>query len=199
MPTPFERNGGLSSAPAVLDRDVDMLDLPDFILRTLTPDDAAIVARHRAAMFHEMGNLAASEVEAMEAAAADYLRPAIERGEYHGWLALQTDESASASELIVGGAGIQLRPQLPRPKQGGGLVRGHQGIILNVYVEPAFRRRGLARALVDAAIAWARQNRLAGLVLHASEAGRPLYAKMGFVETNEMRFTGSLTPDDDGS
>jgi GNAT superfamily N-acetyltransferase len=199
MPTPFRRNGGLSSAPAVLDRDGDMLDLPDFMLRPLTPDDAAIVARHRAAMFHEMGSLAACDVAALQAASAEYLRPAIERGEYHGWLALQNGESAPASEVIVGGAGIQLRPQLPRPKPGGGLVCGRQGIILNVYVEPAFRRRGLARALVAAAIAWARQNRLAGLVLHASEAGRPLYAQMGFIETNEMRFTGSLTTDDHGS
>jgi GNAT superfamily N-acetyltransferase len=144
-------------------------------------------------MFHEMGSLAAADVEAMMWASAAYLRPAIERGEYHGWLALPVADLGGSPPLVVGGAGVQLRPQLPRPKPDGGLITGRQGIILNVYVEPAFRRRGLARALVAAAIDWARTNQLAGLVLHASEAGRPLYAQMGFVATNEMRFTGPLT------
>lgn len=193
MPAPFRRNGGLSSAPAGFDRDADM---SDFTLRSLTPDDAAIVARHRAAMFHEMGSLAASDVGALEAAVAAYLRPAIERGEYCGWLAMPNRGSDAESGLIVGGAGIQLRPQLPRPRPGGGLLTGRQGILLNVYVEPAFRRQGLARALVAAAIAWARSNRLAGLVLHASDAGRPLYAQLGFVATNEMQFSGAPALDD---
>jgi len=37
-------------------------------------------------------------------------------------------------------------------------------------------------------IAWARAERLDRLVLHASDEGRGLYAKMGFIQTNEMRF-----------
>jgi GNAT superfamily N-acetyltransferase len=184
------QNGGLSSAPAALDRGMTMAD---FRLRPITPDDAAIVARHRAAMFHEMGSLAAADVEAMVSASAAYLRPAIERGEYHGWVAISDGDGDAPSPHVVGGAGVQLRPQLPRPKPGGGLLTGRQGIILNVYVEPAFRRQGLARALVAAAIEWAQTHQLSGLVLHASEAGRPLYAQMGFVATNEMRFTGPLT------
>ncbi len=36
-------------------------------------------------------------------------------------------------------------------------------------------------------IDWLREQRLGRLILHASEAGRPLYDKMGFVTTNEMR------------
>ena len=196
MPTPFRRNVGLSSAPAVLDRDGDMLDLPDFMLRPLTPDDAAIVARHRAAMFHEMGSLAA-----LRHRGAARRRPPTTSGrrspsgEYHGWLALRTWRSPTpASEVIVGGAGIQLRPLLPRPEPtGGGLLCGRQGLILNVYVQPAFRRRASRADWSHAVLDWARSERLAGVVLHASEAGRPLYEQLGFVATNEMRFTGTLT------
>ena len=91
------------------------------------------------------------------------------------------------------GAGIQLRPQLPRPNPAGsGLLIGRQGIILNVFVEPEFRRQGLARQLIERALEWARDERLTSIVLHASKAGRPLYEQLGFIATNEMRFTGSL-------
>ncbi len=191
MPPVHRRNGGLSSAPAVPDCRVDM---SDFMLRPLTPDDAAIVARHRAAMFHEMGSLARADIEPMIAASATYLRTAIEHGEYHGWLAIVPDQGEVPH--VAAGGGVQLRPQLPRPRPDGGLLIGRQGIILNVYVELPWRRQGLARRLVETVIDWARRERLASLVLHASEAGRPLYEQLGFVATNEMRFTGSLDVDD---
>jgi GNAT superfamily N-acetyltransferase len=170
--------------------------MSDFTLRPLTPGDAAVVARHRAAMFHEMGSLAAGDVETMIEAATVYLGPAIARGEYYGWLAMASG-TAAETPVIAGGAGVQVRPQLPRPKPGGGLLTGRQGIILNVFVEHAFRRQGLARRLVETAIDWARRERLASLVLHASDAGRPLYEQLRFVATNEMRFTGALAGEPD--
>jgi hypothetical protein len=44
---------------------------------------------------------------------------------------------------------------------------------------------------------WARAQRLDRLVLHASAEGRALYERLGFVATNEMRFSGSLLGQDD--
>jgi hypothetical protein len=44
---------------------------------------------------------------------------------------------------------------------------------------------------------WARDQRLDRLVLHASEEGRALYQRLGFVATNEMRFSDSLLGPDD--
>ena len=49
------------------------------------------------------------------------------------------------------------------------------------------RRRGLARRLIRRAIDWSRRNGFSTLWLHASKAGRPIYASMGFVPTNEMK------------
>jgi len=37
------------------------------------------------------------------------------------------------------------------------------------------------------------------LVLHASQDARPLYEKLGFVPTNEMRYTGDPRPQPDRS
>lgn len=59
--------------------------------------------------------------------------------------------------------------------------------ILNVYTEPAHRRRGLARLLVAEILAWCVAHDIPRASLHASEAGRSVYEQLGFVSTNELR------------
>jgi GNAT superfamily N-acetyltransferase len=167
--------------------------MPPFTLRSITPDDAALVAQHRAAMFHDMGSLAADEIAPLVDVTTTWLRAAIAAGEYHGWLAAPTSRDGAPGDAVAGGAGIQIRSLLPRPNRSGrGLLTGRQGLILNVYVEPPFRRQGLARLLIETVLDWARAERLASVVLHASAAGRPLYEQLGFVATNEMRYDGGL-------
>ena len=60
-------------------------------------------------------------------------------------------------------------------------------MILNMYVEREYRRRGIARALMLKMISWCRENRFTSVGLHASEEGRSLYEQLGFKSTNEMR------------
>jgi GNAT superfamily N-acetyltransferase len=59
--------------------------------------------------------------------------------------------------------------------------------LLNVFTETKFRRLGLAKALTDVAMQWARSAGFKVLWLHASDFGRPLYEKLGFENTNEMK------------
>jgi len=70
-----------------------------------------------------------------------------------------------------------------------------QGVILNVFTEPEWRRRGIAALLMKTIIEWSREQCLEELVLHASDDGRALYEQLGFVSTNEMRFIGNLGAD----
>jgi GNAT superfamily N-acetyltransferase len=65
---------------------------------------------------------------------------------------------------------------------------------VNVYTEQAWRRRGVARFLMEALMQWARDERLDSLILHASTDGRPLYEQLGFEPTNEMRYVSPLSP-----
>jgi GNAT superfamily N-acetyltransferase len=145
-----------------------------------TVADAEIIARHRVGMFHEMHGLADGKRAELAAAAHAYLLRALPGGEYVGWLASPSDDSSR----IIAGAGVQIRGILPRPE-----TLGPEAIVLNVYTDPAFRRRGLAEKLMEHVIDWAREAGIGRLVLHASTAGRPLYEKLGFEQTNEMRFT----------
>lgn len=161
-------------------------------VRLAAVEDAGVIARHRARMFEEMGQLPAAAFEALCAAAEGAVRDALARGEYVGWLATPKNDPAT----VVAGAGVQCRRVLPHPvAEPGGCVRiasGRHAIVLNVYTEPGWRRHGLGELLMREVLVWARRERLDRLVLHASDAGRPLYERLGFTATNEMRFTGDL-------
>ena len=125
----------------------------------------------------------------MREAAQRVLGEWLETGEYVAWVVCP----AGHPDQIVAGAGIQLRRLLPRPEPGRRqLRRGPEAIVLNVFTERAWRRRGLARRLMERVIAWAREHGVGRLVLHASPEGRPLYEQLEFVPTNEMRYRGPL-------
>lgn len=59
---------------------------------------------------------------------------------------------------------------------------GKTGMILNVLTFPAYRRRGFAFAAVERLITEAKEQNLSFLELSSSEAGKSMYAKMGFKE-----------------
>ena len=158
-----------------------------FVIRPATADDAGIIARHRALMFAEMHELAAERAAELRDKTSRYLRDAMPRGEYVGWFACPVD----APDTIVAGAGAQLRNTLPHPREPVDAPHGRQAIVLNVYTDPAWRGRGAAELLMRRVMAWAREAGMHTLVLHASDAGRPLYERLGFVATNEMRFMGA--------
>ena len=152
--------------------------------------DAPVIARHRAGMFRDMGQLPPElYVELVDLTVA-YLSHAIPSGEYVGWLA-----SPHGSPEVVAGAGVQLRRILPRPIASGGQTRiafAREAIVLNVFTDAAWRGHGAARQLMEHVLEWAAATRIDRLVLHASEEGRPLYERLGFVLTNEMRYARAL-------
>ncbi len=162
----------------------------EFRVRFATPDDAPLLAQHRARMFHEMGLVPDEAFQPFRSACEPVLRQMLETGEYVGWL-LSTKDLPND---IVAGAGVQLRRVLPHPArspEGGFTIgQGRHAIIINVFTEPEWRRRGAARFLMERIIAWSSDEKLDRLVLHASDAGRLLYKKLGFVPTNEMRYQG---------
>jgi GNAT superfamily N-acetyltransferase len=61
------------------------------------------------------------------------------------------------------------------------------GYIWGVYVESPYRGQGIATQLMDAALAYLRSIGCTRAVLHASPSGKPVYTRMGFADSNEMR------------
>src|SRR3954452_10020940 len=120
-------------------------EAPSFTVRQAIAADIPTLARQRAAMFRDMGHLAPHQEEPLAEATAAYVRDSMARREYLAWLA----EDSAAPPVTIGGAGVQLRPILPRPRPGeNDLGFGPEAIVLNVYVELAWRRRGVGKALM---------------------------------------------------
>ena len=158
-----------------------------FHIRLATCGDLDIISEHRARMFSDMGELPAELFESFRAQSKETFHRMFERNQYLGWLASPHDQP----EKIVAGAGVQLRevPPHPQPDANGkiDIVAGRQAIIQNVYTEPDWRRRGVAALLIKTIIDWTRAQRIQSLVLHASDDGRAVYERLGFIQTSEMR------------
>ena len=128
-------------------------------------------------MFLDMGHTDVSEIDAMATRYGPWLSRKMEAGEYLGWLVVTSENRVAA------GTGLWLM-DWPPDVIGSGPRRGN---ILNVYTAREFRRRGLARVLMETAAAWCRENGVDIVILHASPEGRALYDSMGFAASNEMR------------
>ena len=123
-----------------------------------------------------MGYTEPAMLESLDALAGGYFQEALLKGTYHGWLAIDP------AGTIVGGGGVA-DITLPAGPHTPALTRPE---ILNVYVEPHYRRCGIARRLMEVIIEWCRARGDASVFLHASDEGRALYSSMGFEPTNEM-------------
>jgi len=150
---------------------------PEILIREATPGDIAEIIHHRQAMFEDMGVGDSSSLAAMLAASEPYLRRAISEGTFRGWLAV------AASGEIAGGGAVVISFSPPHPWDVG----TRRASILNLYTHPDFRRRGIARLLMQTMIEWCKREGFGSISLHASQFGRPLYAELGFQPTNEMR------------
>lgn len=158
-----------------------------FTIRPAAVDEGHIITAHRRAMFAAMGYTDAVQLEAMCAAFAKWITPKLASGEYRGWFVV------TENGVIAAGAGIWLMNWPP----GIHDVYDWRANVLNVYTHPGYQRRGLARALMRTILDWCRAHRIRTIILHASDAGRPLYESMGFTATNEMRLSlpGALDSD----
>ena len=160
---------------------------PEYAVRSATHADLDLIARHRAEMFRDIDGLDDVVCASLLDASRRALDPLLRTGDYLGWLAAPTNEP----HRIVGGVGIRLRDTLPSVRRQDEMVTitvGRQGLIVNVFVERAWRRRGIAALLMRALLHDVPRLQLASIVLHASPEGRALYQSLGFVATNEMRY-----------
>lgn len=146
-------------------------------IRRAAVEDARTIAIHRRAMFRDMGYHDKTALDLMMAKFLPWLEAKMVSGDYLAWLAV------TAGDCVVAGAGLWLM-DWPAHMLGS---YGRRGNILNVYTEPEFRRRGLARRLIETALDWCRVNGVDLAILHASSEGRSLYESLGFQASNEMR------------
>lgn len=155
--------------------------MASLMLRAAVAADIPALARHRCAMFQEMAVLAGNP----------HPDTLIERIAREYAVLLETDLGSSqigfvidgdAGERCVASGMIWFAPWLPHPRYPLGTMAYYH----SVWTDAAYRGRSYARAITHAAIATVRERGHTRLVLHASDAGRPIYDGLGFNATNEM-------------
>jgi len=149
-----------------------------FTTREATIADAALITTHRRAMFLAMPNADDALLERMSQAFRPWVKGRLADGKYLGWI-------AEADGCIAGSAGMLLVDWPPHPFHPD---EDRRAYLLNVFVEPEFRRRGLAHKLIELCLGEASRLGIRVVTLHASDAGRRVYERLGFKTSNEMMF-----------
>ncbi|HLY40904.1 MAG TPA: GNAT family N-acetyltransferase [Terracidiphilus sp.] len=146
--------------------------------RPATVNDADLITRHRKAMFADMRDASGTVLNEMAHHFGPWVRRMLAESRYAGWITSDGERPvASAGLLILDWAPHFLDPACDR-----------RGYILNIFVEPDYRRRGLAAALTKECMAEAKRRGIGVIALHASKKGQPVYEKLGFKSSNEMLY-----------
>ena len=81
-------------------------------------------------------------------------------------------------DTVIGAGGVsffQVMPTYHNPS-------GNKAYIMNMYTHPAYRRQGIAFKVLDMLVKECRERKITAVSLEATEAGRPLYEKYGFID-----------------
>ena len=143
--------------------------MPDYRLRRATLDDIDALVHHRLSMFSEMGT--PFDAPVIRQLFRDWLVKMMPAGEYLAWVC----ESGAGD--IVAGAGITLLKWPPGPSA---ITAERIAFVYNVYTEPAHRKRGLARRLMDTVHAWCAEHGVGAVALNAAPDARHLYESQGY-------------------
>jgi len=143
--------------------------------RPVGPSDTEMICSHREHMFLEAGGNP-EELRIMTEHFRPWLAERLGDGRYYGFKLLDGEQAVAAIGLMS----IDWPPHPAHP------TLDKRGYVLNVYVQPAYRRRGLALALMQAAEAEFARRGITFAVLHATETGKPVYEQSGWAGTAEM-------------
>ena len=144
-------------------------------LRIATPEDIPFLAKHHRLMFEEIreqnGNPADLPVPAaLEAEYAAKLARELPLGTCTAWV-------VQIGDRIVSSGAVSVISYVPIPHDlSSRIVFFH-----SVYTEKEFRRRHFARRVTQAATDYCRERGIRRLYLFASDTGRRVYEKAGFV------------------
>ena len=140
------------------------------VYRKAKPKDISILVKVRIKIIEEdSGKLSSQEKEELTKGIKEYLTKAMKAGTFFAYMAFDKTKFA-------GTCSMNLYSVLPGKK----LPSGKRAYLQNMYVEPLYRGKGIAKKLVMLTTDEARKMGHSRIELHASSAGKPLFEKCGF-------------------
>ena len=104
----------------------------------------------------------------------EYYKSALETGEHIAYLGYD-------NETFIGAGGVSFYNVMPTYHN----PTGKKAYIMNMYTAPEYRRHGIAFHTLDLLVKDAREQGVSQITLEATEMGRPLYEKYGFVKMED--------------
>lgn len=141
-------------------------------VRATTADDLAVMAALRRAWTEEDARGPVDD-DGFDERFADWIGDV--GGERRAWLAF-------ADGTPVGMLNLAIFHRMPRP----GRPDTRWGYVANVFVLAAWRSRGVGANLLEAAVAFARDEGFIRLVLNPSERSVPFYLRAGFEPAHRL-------------
>ena len=147
----------------------------NFIYKTATQQDIDILVTTRIEVLRAANKLA-DQVDMSEVAAQsrDYYEKALKDGSHTAILVYDKDQ-------IIGAGGISYFRVMPTYHN----PTGRKAYIMNMYTAPEYRRQGIAIHTLDLLVKDVRKQGVSQIALEATEMGRPLYEKYGFVKMED--------------
>lgn len=103
-----------------------------------------------------------------------YYKRALETGEHIAYLVYDNDKWIGADGVSF----YQVMPTYHNPN-------GKKAYIMNMYTTPEYRRQGIAIHTLDLLIKAVKEQGVSQIALEATDMGRPLYEKYGFVNMKD--------------
>ncbi len=139
-----------------------------------TLDDIEILTETRITVLKSANRLSDdADMSEVKKQSYEYYREAIENNTHTAYLVFDGEE-------FVGAGGISYYRVMPTYSN----PTGRKAYIMNMYTKPAYRRKGIAFKTLDLLIKDAKDRGITAISLEATEMGRPLYEKYGFVGMN---------------
>lgn len=147
----------------------------NLIYKKATLKDLDILIETRIEVLRAANKLSGdTDMSEVERQSYDYYQKALCDGSHIAYLVF--DENC-----VVGAGGVSFFRVMPTYNNPSGT----KAYIMNMYTKPEYRRKGIAYKTLDMLIKDIKSKGISAISLEATEMGRPLYEKYGFVKMND--------------
>lgn len=143
-----------------------------FVFKRASIDDIELLTKTRIEVLRAANGLDESaDMTEVERQSWAYYATALRDGSHVAYLVFADGEFAGAGGISF----FRVMPTYHNPT-------GYKSYIMNMYTKPEYRRRGIAFQTLDLLVSVSREKGIFHITLEATEMGKPLYEKYGFVK-----------------
>ncbi len=140
--------------------------------RVATLNDLDLLTTSRIEVLRAANKLDAStDMANVEKESYNYYKNALEDNTHFALLVMEDDK-------FIGAGGVSFYSVMPTYHNPS----GKKAYIMNMYTSPDYRRQGIAYKTLDMLVKASKERGINQISLEATEMGRPLYEKYGFLK-----------------